>query len=149
MHDIHDRPDGSKSNIKRRIECPNIPPEEWCDYRRDYESGLSLECIAEKYCCDHRTARNAIIKNKSSCDIGKKTTPRKISEYTKEIDRLIILYCKDHKLSMLRLSTQITAELKKSGYPGSERTVRNHLNTLPQVKALLEKDENIPDKFVP
>lgn len=149
MHDIHDRPDGSKSNIKRRIECPNIPPEEWCDYRRDYESGLSLECIAQKYCCDHRTVRDAIIKNKSSCDIGKKTTPRKVTGYTKEIDRLIKIYCRDHNLSMLKLSTQITAELKKSGYLGSERTVRNHLNTLPLVKALLEKDEHIPDKFVP
>ena len=141
MQNIHDRPDGSKPNIKRRIECPNIPPEEWCDYRRDYEAGLSLECIAQKYGCDHQTVRNAIIKNKGSCDIGKKTTPRKISDYTREIDRLIELYCKDHGLSMLRLSTQITSELKKSGYPGSERTVRNHLHTLPQVKALLEREE--------
>lgn len=42
----------------RKLHIPNsVPHSDWCDFRIDYESSMTLQQIGEKYCCDPRTVR--------------------------------------------------------------------------------------------
>lgn len=81
MSEFEQKKKSSYSRLSFEILCPDIPPSNWCDFRIDYESGISLNQLAIKYNCDHRTVRNAIIKNKNSCDIGARTTTQKLSKF--------------------------------------------------------------------
>lgn len=111
-----------------RIPLPAIPPESWCDFRVDYEAGMSMKAIATKYHCDPRTVRKCLFQNKSSQELGRQTAPTKITPYLQEIDRLFHKYATEMS-SMYMLSRRITEELQALGYSGSERTVRNHLRS--------------------
>lgn len=112
------------------MNIPNtVPPEKWCDFRVDYESGMTLREISEKYCCDPRTVRGCIQKNKSSCDLGHKSTPTILASYEHEITKILSEHSVNTQ-SICQLSRLVTNRLQKSGYHGSERTVRNYLNTL-------------------
>lgn len=106
---------------------PGIPPEKWCDFRIDFESGMTLKQIAEKYFCDQRTVRNCIIMNKSSYDLGKQYAPTKLQPYEEQIQTLYAQYTSEDHPGITRISRLITETISQSGYRGSERTVRNYL----------------------
>ena len=66
------------SNIRgERIVLPDIPKEQWSDFRSDYEAGMTLADIAVKYYCDPRTVRTALSLNRGSNDFGKRIVPKK------------------------------------------------------------------------
>ena len=72
----------------RRVPLPDLSKGEWCDFRQDYESGMTLKEVAEKYFCDPRTVRKCIFANKSSSELGKQTEPTKLAAFSKQIDSL-------------------------------------------------------------
>ena len=111
---------------------PDLPEDMWCDFRRDYESGSTLKAIAAQYMCDPRTVRRCIMANKSSDELGRQTAPTKLAPYHVMID---CLYAKctekntQEVIGICQISQYITDQLKKCGYTGSERTVRNYLRS--------------------
>lgn len=76
------------SKIRYRFQLPEIPRGCWCDFRRDFESGMTLKSIGIKYHCDQRTVRSCIILNKSSAELGRQYAPTKLEPYIPEIERL-------------------------------------------------------------
>ena len=122
----------NRTTQNRRLSPPDIPEKEWSDFRCDYESGMTLKMIAEKYFCDPRTVRKSIMTNKSSSEIGKQSEPTKLAEYVEQIDSLyqdfILIQQTTHKkLGICDISRKITRIITDKGYTGSERTVRNYL----------------------
>lgn len=117
-----------------RIVLPDIPKEQWSDFRADYESGMTMKEIASKYFCDPRTVSSALSLNRGSSDFSKRIQPKKLAPHERTIAQLV-RDTTEYK-SLLKLSRRITAELQKEGYSGGERTVRNYLQTRPDVKAL-------------
>lgn len=109
------------------LSLPDLPPEEWSDFRKDYENGMSLKDIADKYVCDPRTVRNLLIINRNSFDIGRQRVPTRLDPYIELIED----FCSssDRKTGICTLSRQITARIQELGYKGSERTVRNYLRS--------------------
>lgn len=122
-----------------RILLPDIPKEQWSDFRIDYENGMTLKEIASKYHCDPRTVRTALPLNRGSTDFGKWVSPKKLEAHIDSISK-VLCYTTQIK-SLSNLSQHITSEIQKDGYTGGERTVRNYLHTRPDVKALLEKQQ--------
>lgn len=117
-----------------------IPESEWCDFRRDYESGMTLKTIAEKYICDPRTVRRCILTNKPSADLGKQTEPTKLAAYADRIEVLFLNISHDRNVQgICDISRKITAVLKEEGYTGSEWTVRNYLRR--QYQFVTDPDE--------
>ena len=121
-----------KKSISRPFQPPVIPQEEWCDFRIDYEAGMTLKDIADKYICDSRTVRKCILLNRSSKHIGEQIAPTRLYPFTDKIEELYATYKenekqKAHSAGICRISSFITEELRKEGYQGSERTVRNYL----------------------
>ena len=53
-----------------RILLPDIPKEQWSDFRTDFENGMTLKDIADKYHCDPRTVKTALPLNRGSSDFG-------------------------------------------------------------------------------
>lgn len=128
----------------RRLHPPELPAGEWCDFRQDYESGMTLKQIAEKYICDPRTVRKCILANKPSSDLGKQTEPTKLVAYIDRIDSLYNDYILVQQLykknsGICDISRRITAVLQEEGYTGSERTVRNYLRR--QYQFVTDPDE--------
>ena len=124
----------SRTAQRRRIPLPDLPEGEWCDFRCDYESGMTLKDIAEKYFCDPRTVRRCIFANKSSSELGKQMELTKLAAFSEQIDSLYweIVDAQDiskKKIGICDISRRITAELEAEGYTGSERTVRNYLRS--------------------
>lgn len=122
----------NRTTQSRRLHPPDIPKKEWSDFRCDYESGMTLKMIAEKYFCDPRTVRKCIMTNKSSNEIGKQSEPTKLASYVEQIDSLyqdfILMQQTLHKKSgICDISRKITRIITDEGYTGSERTVRNYL----------------------
>ncbi len=124
----------SSPNKRNSVYLPDIPKEQWSDFRSDYESGMTMAEIASKYYCDPRTVSKALHLNRGSSDLGKKTQPKKLEPHEGTITRLV-RNTSDYK-SLSKLSQHVTAEIQKEGYSGGERTVRNYLKTRPDVKAL-------------
>ena len=118
---------------KNKQILPDLPPEAWCDFRREYEKTRSLIRVAERFYCDPRTVRRCLQLNKSSTDLGCQTAPRILDRYTEEIHRLYHALCAEVAVAgdgfpgSCRLSRQITEHLVSLGYTGSERTVRNYI----------------------
>ena len=120
------------ANRIKRIRPPEVPVEEWCDFRRDYENSMSLKEIGIKYCCDSRTVKRCIMLNKSSNDLGRQTAPKKLTPYRSRIDQLYqelqeSSSVKGQYVPVYRISTKITEEIRTEGYTGCERAVRNYL----------------------
>jgi len=121
---------------KKAFPLPPLPSEEWCDFRKDYESGMTMKAIADKYICDPRTVKKCLLQNKSSKELGRQTAPTKLAPYLSTIDRLF----QEYALTTSRFCTvsrSITQQLTELGYTGSERTVRNYLQSKYQIKAQL------------
>ena len=121
-----------RTTQSKRLHPPDIPEADWCDFRLDYESGLTLRMIAEKYFCDPRTVRKCILANKPSSEIGKQSEPTKLAAYIEQIDSLyqdfiLIQQTMHKKAGICDISRKITKILAEEGYTGSERTVRNYL----------------------
>lgn len=114
---------------------PKIPPEEWCDFRRDFESGMTLKSIAEKYLCDPRTVRKCLRQNQPSNEIGRQKAPTKLAPYITQIHKKFKDLTIQSQVSSVEdtgicsISRQITQYLHAQGYSGSERTVRNYLRS--------------------
>ena len=118
----------------KRIPLPDLPEGEWCDFRCDYELGMTLKDIAEKYFCDPRTVKRCIFANKSSGELGKHMEPTKLAAFSEQIDSLYWEIAEAQeilkkKFGICDISRKITAELVLEGYTGSERTVRNYLRS--------------------
>ena len=133
-----------------RLLLPDLPREQWSDFRADFEAGMTLKDIATKYHCDPRTVRTSLPLNRGSSDFGKWTSPKKLEAHIDSISRVICTTTGFKSLSTL--SQHITSEIQKEGYTGGERTVRNYLHTRPEIKALLElqqtqKKENSNDQY--
>ena len=124
----------SSPNKRNSVYLPDIPKEQWSDFRVDYESGMTMKEIASKYYCDPRTVSSALSLNRGSSDFSKRIQPRKLDPHEETISRLV-RNTSDYK-SLSKLSQHVTSELQKEGYSGGERTVRNYLKTRPDVKAL-------------
>jgi len=137
----------NRTRQRERIPLPNYPEREWCDFRRDYESGMTYKKIVEKYCCDPRTVKRCIWYNKSSIELGSQTKPTKIAAF---VDLIDAEYCEivfgqsDHTETpgICDISDRITEVLKQNGYTGGERTVRNYLRVTYQ----FAKDPDEPGK---
>ena len=132
-----------KRNV--RFSMPDLPRELWCDFRVDYvENHMTLVQLAEKYYCDPRTVKNCIRHNKSSFELGKKTTPTRIQVHDKHIKELVIeneAFIFSDITSIYGLSQYLYPMMQENGYSGSERTLRNYLQKSPYIKALFEKKE--------
>ena len=82
---------------------PDIPREAWCDFRKDFvEKNMTLIQLAQKYCCDPRTVRNCIQHNKSSFELGKKSTPTHMQLYEQQVRELIL-----HNIDIINHLAQI------------------------------------------
>lgn len=126
--------------IRYTFRPPVLPKELWCDFRMDFEAGMTLKQIAEKYCCDARTVRSCIQKNKPSSSLGKKSTDPILLPYRVLIDS----YLKQNSMhddSIYQYSRKLTEQLRKYGYTGSERTVRNELKTRLYTSVHIVKEE--------
>ena len=134
---------GERRKHHIRFPMPDLPRDVWCDFRIDLvEHGMTLVQLAEKYYCDPRTVRSCIQHNKSSFELGKKTTPTRIQVYEDQIRELLTEHLTDlpeQATTIYGLSQYLYPLLQKQGYTASERTLRNHLQKQPYVKALLEK----------
>ena len=122
----------NRTTQRGRLSVRDIPESEWCDFRRDYESGMTFKEIAKKYCCDPRTVKSCIRDNKPSSRLGEQTEPTKIAGFTDHIDAQywqIISEKKNSskKVGICEISRIITDEIWKKGYTGGERTVRDYL----------------------
>jgi len=72
-----------------RILLPDIPEEQWSDFRIDYENGITLKEIALKYHCDPRTVRTALPLNRGSIDFGKWASPKKLEAHIDSISQAL------------------------------------------------------------
>lgn len=129
---------------RQHISFPDIPPDTWCDFRKDFEEGMTMKALADKYCCDPRTVRKCLFQNRSSHELGRQTAPTKLTPYLQEINRLFYKYSPDAS-SLCMLSRRITEELQALGYAGSERTVRNHLRSTLYTITVKEEEQNASD----
>ena len=103
---------------------------------------MTLVQLAKKYCCDPRTVRNCILHNKSSFELGKKSTPIRMQLYEQQVRELLLHNIDgipDNVSTVYSLSHHLYPLLQEQGYSGSERTLRNHLQTQPYIRAVLEK----------
>ena len=123
---------------RQAFPLPVLPSDEWCDFRKDYEAGMTMKSIAEKYICDPRTVRKCLFQNKSSHELGRQTAPTKLAPYLPVIEHLYKELSAEAS-SFCMLSQRITMELHALGYAGSERTVRNHLRSNYQYKTYKEE----------
>lgn len=144
MMKLPERPERKRHYI--RLSLPELPREMWCDFRIDYEEKhMNLVQLAAKYYCDPRTVRSCLQHNKSSSDLGKKSTPTRIQHYENRIHTLLSSLAPaelEDVSSIYGLSHYLYPKLQEMGYTASERTLRNHLQKQPYIKALLEKQEN-------
>ena len=75
-----------RSKSAARFTLPDLPREQWCDFRIAYEEGnRTLVQLAEEYMCDPRTVKACILRNKSSSSLGKKSVPTQIDLCKDEI----------------------------------------------------------------
>ena len=139
----------NRTRQRGHIPLPDIPEAEWCDFRREYESGMTLKKIAEKYYCDSRTVKSCILNNKSSTELGSQKKPTKITAYIDQIDAEYRKIVYDYSFTyeecgICEISKKITESIKQNGYDGSERTVRNYLRITYQ----FPRDPDEPGKGV-
>lgn len=121
----------------RKILLPDIPEEKRCFFRKEYDTGKSLQQIAIENHCDRRTVRIAIIHNRD--EIGQQTVDSKTDKYQHRIERLLKTIPKSR--SLFSKSTQIAKILNESGFEISERSIRNYIKE--QKNKQLSKENNL------
>ena len=107
----------------RKFLLPDIPEEQRCFFRKEYDSGKTLQQIALENHCDRRTVRIAIIHNRD--EIGQQTVNSKTDRYKQHIEYLLKTIPKSR--SLFSKSTQIAKILNESGIDISERSIRNYI----------------------
>ena len=122
----------------RKILLPDIPKEKRCFFRKEYDSGKSLQQIAQENHCDRRTVRIAIIHNRD--EIGQQTVGSKTDKYKNRIELLLKTIPKSR--SLFSKSTQIAKELNESGIEISERSIRNYIKEQ-EKKNFSKKEDNL------
>ena len=137
-----------------RFTLPDLPREQWCDFRIAYEEGnRTLVQLAEEYMCDPRTVKSCILRNKSSSSLGKKSVPTQIDlckDEIRETLRKTLPDLPETVHSIYQLSNYLLPILREQGYKGSERTLRNYLHMHPNIKALFEKNHkahSLPERI--
>lgn len=116
---------------------PDLPESEWCDFRKDYESGMTFVEIGARYYCDPRTVKACIIHNKPSTMLGRHSIPSKLEPYCETVDRMISELTGQNQPSRRNISAvtqKIFQVIRAEGYSGCERTVRNYIDK--QVKSI-------------
>ncbi len=121
----------------RKILLPDIPEEKRCFFRKEYDTGKSLQQIAIENHCDRRTVRIAIIHNRD--EIGQQTVDSKTDKYKHRIERLLETIPKSR--SLFSKSTQIAKALNESGIEISERSIRNYIKE--QENTQFSKENNL------
>lgn len=121
----------------RKILLSDIPEEKRCFFRKEYDTGKSLQQIAIENHCDRRTVRIAIIHNRD--EIGQQTVASKTDKYKHRIERLLESIPKSR--SLFSKSTQIAKYLNESGIEISERSIRNYIKE--QENKQLPKENNL------
>ena len=144
----------SRSRSAARLTLPDLPREQWCDFRISYvEGNRTLVQLAEEYMCDPRTVKSCILRNKSSSSLGKKSVPTQIDlckDEIRETLRKTLPDLPESIHSIYQLSNYLLPILREQGYKGSERTLRNYLHMHPSIKALFEKDHkahSLPERI--
>lgn len=122
---------------RRKLVLPHLSKVEWSDIRREYESGMSVNAIAEAHVCDPRTVRRALKYNYSSTEIGKRIKPVITDRYREQIREYFQQF--NSGGSLHAISCKITEQLRKEEYAGSERTIRNYLMKQPYVMKMIEE----------
>ena len=121
----------------RKILLPDIPEEKRGFFRREYDTGKSLQQIAIENHCDRRTVRIAIIHNRD--EIGQQTVDSKTDKYKHRIERLLETIPKSR--SLFSKSTQIAKILNENGIELSERSIRNYIKK--QANEQFSKEDNL------
>lgn len=118
-----------------QFDAPDIPPEEWCGARKQFESGQTMLEIANARGCDPRTVKACILRN---CDqLDGQSTPRVIDAHIPTILSLLHSGIFQDTPSLRSLARQLQAQLRiATGYCGNEKSLRNYLQTL--------SDEHLP-----
>ena len=117
-----------------RLPLPDIPRDRWCDFRREYEAGMSLKAIAAQHICDPRTVRRLLLLNKGSEHIGQQHAPTVLDPWVPLIQEQLQTL-PEGSVGICTASRAITARLRQDGYTGSERTVRNYLRSRYHIEA--------------
>ena len=105
-----------------------------CTFRLLHDAGMSTYEIAEKYGCDRRTVSRLIRENREFDEIGKWQSGKKtLSEYTGLINEICRSDLSSYP-SLFSFSTHVLSVLRDHGYTGSERTIRNHLRQIDEVR---------------
>ena len=121
-----------KGNQRRLIIQDDIPESEWCDLRVEYvKNGKSVAEIAQERGCVVRTVSRLIKENRSFSELGRKRTPNKMDGYQAIIEEQLKSGRFQGILLITTISSEITGILESKGYQGSERTVRDYLQTIP------------------
>ena len=106
---------------------PTLYAQPPCDFRMDFDAGMTLKQIAARYHCDQRTVRTCILLNKSSSELGRQYAPTKIAPFAAEAESLYWKMTQKEAIPLTQASRKITMILAERGYTGSERTIRNYL----------------------
>ena len=107
-----------------------------------YESGKTITEIARIIGCDRRTAARLIKENLDISDIGKwHSENTKLYRYIGLIRSCIDTEMRKHS-SLLSFSKYLFHRLKKEGYTGSERTIRNYLRRQERVYMYFQSKRN-------
>ena len=122
--------------------APDVPREQWCETRTQYEAGATLREIAIERGCDPRTIKACILYNDDR--LNRKHTPRLIDSQIPAIDRLLASGIFADTPSLRSLARQLLVRLQSlTAYAGSEKTIRDYLLTLPveQLPVACQKSE--------
>ena len=99
---------------RRKLSLPHLDKCEWSDLRREYESGMSVNAIAEKHVCDPRSVRRALKYNHSSAEIGKRVKPAITERYREQIREYYGKFNTGGKSSCNKLPDHIRSFERKS-----------------------------------
>ncbi|MDL2317952.1 hypothetical protein LJC74_02495 [Eubacteriales bacterium OttesenSCG-928-A19] len=132
----------NKSHQRRLIIHDDIPETEWCDLRVEYiHGGKSVAQIARERGCEARAISRLIKENRSFSELGRKRTPGKIDGYHAYIEEQLKSGRFQSMLLITTVSGELTGILKGMGYQGSERTVRDYLQTIPWREWILQQSK--------
>lgn len=117
----------------RRLQIDdNLPESEWCDVRIEYlKDGKTVAQIAEERGCETRAISRMIKGNRSFSDLGRKRTPYRMDGYQETVERLLKSGAFSDASQIMAITRKLLQHLRPLGYTGSERTLRDYLQTLP------------------
>ena len=120
-------------NRYRRLRLTDkIPEDEWSDARVEYIiNKKTVAEIAGEQGCEKRAISRLIKENRDFSALGKKRTPYKVDGFQHIIEVLLKNEDFGDAAQVMTVSESLFAMLSPKGYEGSERTLRDYLQTLP------------------